>query len=83
MRITFLEKLYTKCGGEAIPRLFSKKPKLSVSLDQSPKIFKIQIVFTLFLSLSQFNLFFLIKSFFYIIKIFRQKFKYLENEKNF
>ena len=27
----FLEKSYTKCGGEAIPRPFSK---LSISLDQ-------------------------------------------------
>ena len=25
MRITFLEKLYTKCGGETILRSFSKK----------------------------------------------------------
>ena len=25
MRITFLEKLYTKCGGETILRPFSKK----------------------------------------------------------
>ena len=30
----FLEKSYTKCGGETIPRPFSKKPKLSVTLDQ-------------------------------------------------
>ena len=29
----FLEK-YTKCGGETIPRLFSKKLKLSISLGQ-------------------------------------------------
>ena len=31
MRNIFLEKLYTKCGGEAIPRPFSKKSKLSIS----------------------------------------------------
>ena len=28
MRNTFVEKSYTKCGGEAIPRSFSKKSKL-------------------------------------------------------
>ena len=28
------EKSYTKCGGETIPRPFSKKSKLSLSLDQ-------------------------------------------------
>ena len=30
---TFLGRLYAKYGGEAIPRLFSKKSKLSISLD--------------------------------------------------
>ena len=30
----FVEKSYTKCGGETIPRPFSKKSKLSISLDQ-------------------------------------------------
>ena len=30
----FLEKSYTKCGVETIPRPFSKKSKLSISLDQ-------------------------------------------------
>ena len=34
MRNIFLEKSYTKCGGETIPRPFSKKSKLSISLDQ-------------------------------------------------
>ena len=34
MRNVFLKKSYTKCGGETIPRLFSKNPKLSISLDQ-------------------------------------------------
>ena len=30
----FLEKSYTKYSGETIPRPFSKKLKLSISLDQ-------------------------------------------------
>ena len=30
----FVQKSYTKCGGENIPRPFSKKSKLSISLDQ-------------------------------------------------
>ena len=34
MRNIFLEKSYTKCGGETIPRPFSKKSELSRSLDQ-------------------------------------------------
>ena len=34
MKDVFLEKSYTKCGGETIPRPFSKKSKLSVSLDK-------------------------------------------------
>ena len=34
MRNIFLETSYTKCGGETIPRLFSKKSKLSISFDQ-------------------------------------------------
>ena len=39
MRNTFYEKSYTKCGGEIIiPRLFSKKSKLSISLDQQSKV---------------------------------------------
>ena len=33
MRNIFVEKLYTKCGGEAIPKPFSKKSKLNISLD--------------------------------------------------
>ena len=33
MRIIFIEKLYTKCGGETTPRPFSEKLKLRVSLD--------------------------------------------------
>ena len=34
MKNTFVEKSYTKCGGETIPRPFSKKSKLSISLYQ-------------------------------------------------
>ena len=34
MRNIFLEKLYTKSGGKPIPRPFSEKAKLSISLDQ-------------------------------------------------
>ena len=33
-RNNFVDKSYTKCGGETIPRPFSKKSKLSISLDQ-------------------------------------------------
>ena len=33
----FLQKSYTKRGGESIPRPFSKKSKFSISLDQQPK----------------------------------------------
>ena len=38
LRNIFLEKLHTKCGREPIPRPFSKKSKLSVSLDQYFKV---------------------------------------------
>ena len=38
MRNTFLEKTYTKCGGEASPRPFSKKSKLKTSLDQQSEM---------------------------------------------
>ena len=34
MRNVFLEKSYTKCGGETSLRPFSEKSKLSISLDQ-------------------------------------------------
>ena len=34
MRNIFLEKPYTKYGGEASPRHFDKKSKLSIYLDQ-------------------------------------------------
>ena len=38
MRNIFLEKSYTKCGGEFSPRLFPGKLKLSISLDQQSKV---------------------------------------------
>ena len=34
MRNIFVEKSYTKCNGETIPRLSSKISKLSISQDQ-------------------------------------------------
>ena len=34
MRNSFVEKSYTKCGGESIPRFLFEKSKLSISLDQ-------------------------------------------------
>ena len=37
MRNILPEKSYTKCGGETIPRPFSTKSKLSISLDQYSK----------------------------------------------
>ena len=38
IRKIFLEKSYTKCGGETIPRHFFRKLKLSISLDQQSKV---------------------------------------------
>ena len=34
MENIFFEKLYAKCNGKTIPIAFSKKSKLSISLDQ-------------------------------------------------
>ena len=45
MRSMFLEKSYTECGGRAIPRHFSKKSTLSVSMDEQSKV-----LYSLFLS---------------------------------
>ena len=39
MRNISLNKSYTKCGGVTIPRPFSKKSKLSISLDNSLKFY--------------------------------------------
>ena len=33
MRKTFVEKSYTRCGGETIPRSFPKNQKLNIALD--------------------------------------------------
>ena len=38
MKNIFLVKSYTKCGEEASPKPFYKKSKLSLSLDQQPKM---------------------------------------------
>ena len=38
MRNIFVQKSYTKCAGETIPRPLSKKSKLSISLDQYCKV---------------------------------------------
>ena len=45
LRNFFLEKSYTKCGGETTPRPFFKKSKLSVALGQSSKV--LYILFSL------------------------------------
>ena len=39
LRNILLQKLYKKCGGETIPRLFFKRLKLNISLEQYSKIF--------------------------------------------
>ena len=38
MRNILLEKSYTKCGSETIPKSFSKKLKLNISFDQYSKV---------------------------------------------
>ena len=38
MKNIFLRKLWPKCGGQTIPRSFSKKSNLNISLDQYPKV---------------------------------------------
>ena len=38
MRNIFVEKPYTKCAGETIPRRLSKKSKLTMSLYQYCKV---------------------------------------------
>ena len=44
LRNIFLEKSYTDCGGETIPRSFFKKSKLSISLDQYSKVLNILLL---------------------------------------
>ena len=41
MRKNFLGKSYTKCAGENFSGPFSKKSKLSISLDQYSKFYKV------------------------------------------
>ena len=43
MKNIFSEKSYTKCSRETIPKPFSKKSKLSISLGQYPKVLYILI----------------------------------------
>ena len=38
LKKVFLEKSYTKCGGEASPRPFYNKSKLSMSVDQQSEM---------------------------------------------
>ena len=38
MRNIFIEKPYTKCGGETSSRPFSEKSKFGMSLGQQPKV---------------------------------------------
>ena len=38
IKVIFPEKSYTKCAGETIPTLFSKKSKFSISLDKYSKL---------------------------------------------
>ena len=51
MRNIFFEKSSIKCGGETSPRPFSKKSKLSISLDQQSEIF--YSLFLLYVQASQ------------------------------
>ena len=43
MRNIFLEKSYTKCGGETIPRFFPEKSKLNIPLINSLKFYTVCI----------------------------------------
>ena len=49
LRSIFLEKSCRKCGRETIPRAFSKKSNLSISLDQYSEV--LYILFLLFAKL--------------------------------
>ena len=46
LRIIFLQKPYTKCGGETIPIPSLKNQKLTISLDQYSKV--LHVLFLLF-----------------------------------
>ena len=54
MRNIFLEKLYTKCGGETSSRPFSEKLKLSISLIQESKV--LYSLFLLYTKLRVYNI---------------------------
>ena len=45
LRNISLEKSYTECSGEIIPRPFSKKSKLNISVDQYSKVLYILFLF--------------------------------------
>ena len=49
MRKNIFEKSCAKCGRKTIPRPFYRKPKLSISLDQYPKV--LYILFLLLVKL--------------------------------
>ena len=49
MRNIFLEKSYTKCGGETSPRPFSEKLKLIISLNQQSSDSLFDVIYSLFL----------------------------------
>ena len=56
MRNMFLEKPYTKSDGDTIPRPYSKKSKLIISLDQYSKVLKLScrpLVFMAYKALSE------------------------------
>ena len=44
IRNIFIEKSYTKCGGDTISRPFSKKWKLKISLDEWFKVLYILLL---------------------------------------
>ena len=71
MRNIILEKSYTYCGGEASPRSFYKKSKLSISLDQQSEmlygLFLLHVQYEVYQNINTKVLtsgFYLIKSFF-------------------
>ena len=50
IRNIFLEKSYTRCGKDTIPRSLAKNPKLNISLDQ-----QFQVLYSLFLLYAKFR----------------------------
>ena len=45
IRNIFLENSHKKCGGETSPTPFSKKSKLSISMDQKSKVLYFLLLF--------------------------------------